>query len=371
MPQLKIGIIPAMLLFNLAIGITNHVIIVPLILQSALRDSWISALLAIPAVIVWTIVVYWVMKLTGQQSLFRWFRSHYNSVIAWIVILPLVLLCMMMLFVTIRDTTIWTKVTYLPKTPYPVTVVLFVASGMVAAAAGIRTISIAAGILLPAVVVFGLFVMSVNFQFKDYDYLFPILTRDAASILRGTQYTLGGLVEFILLLGLQQHLRKRFRLSALLVLTLAVTGLVFGPLLAAITIFGPFEAADQRYPAFEQWRMVMIGKFISHLDFLSIYQWLSGSLIRVALAYYLLFDLLQLTRSKWKLPLMTLIGVLLVAVSSDARISDTNFFHFIGKHYFPNVMLIFYAFPFILLLLIFPKRGKAHGTQTSAARNLA
>ncbi|MFB9275064.1 endospore germination permease [Cohnella cellulosilytica] len=371
MPRIKIGTFQAMLMFSLAIGITNHVIIVPLILQTAFRDSWISALLALPAVVVWTIVVHWVMKLTGQQSLFHWFKAHYNSVIAWLVVLPLVLLCMMILFVTIRDTTIWTKVTYLQKTPYPVTVVLFVFSGMAAAAAGLRTTAIAAGILLPAVVAFGLFVMSVNFQFKDYSYLLPMLTHNAAEIARGTQYTLSGLVEFILLIGLQHHLSRRFKLSAFLVLTLAVTGLVFGPLIAAITIFGPFEAADQRYPAFEQWRMVMIGKFISHLDFLSIYQWLSGSLIRVALAYYLLFDLLQLTRSKFKLPLMALSGVALVAVSSDARISDSVFLRFIGQYYFPNVMLIFYAFPFLLLLLIIPKRRKAHGTETSAARNLA
>ncbi|OXS60968.1 hypothetical protein B1A99_05400 [Cohnella sp. CIP 111063] len=366
MPQIRINVIQTMLMFNLAIGITNHVIIVPLILQSAFRDSWISALLAVPAVIVWTIVLFWVMKLTGQRSLFRWFREHYNAVIAWLVILPLVVLCMMILFVTVRDTTIWTKVTYLPKTPYPITVTLFVASGMAAALCGLRTIAIASGILLPGVIVFGLFVMSVNFQFKDYGYLLPLLSNDAASIARGTQYTLGGLVEFILLIGLQHHLSKRFRLRALLVLTLAVTGLVFGPVLAAITIFGPFEAADQRYPAFEQWRMVMLGKFISHLDFLSIYQWLSGSLIRVALASYLLFDLLQLTRSRFKLPLMTLAGFLLVLVCSDARISDANFFHFISKYYFPNVMLFFYAFPFVLLLMIIPKRGKTHESQASA-----
>ncbi len=364
MRQVKISIIQAIFLFNLAIGITNHVIIVPLILQSAYRDSWISALLAVPAVILWTIVVYRVMNMTKQQSLYQWFKQHYSPFVAWLVILPLILLCATILFITVRDTTAWTKVTYLPKTPYPITVILFVASGMIAAAAGLRTVAIAAGILLPGVVAFGVFVMSVNFQFKDYSYLLPVFSNNASSILRGTQYTLGGLVEFILLLALQHHLSKKFRLRALLILTLAVTGLVFGPLLAAITIFGPFEAADQRYPAFEQWRMLMLGKFISHLDFLSIYQWLSRSLIRVALAFYLMFDLLQLTGRKLKLPLMALVGCLLVVIITDGRISDAYFLHFIGQ-YFPIVMTFFYAFPFVLLLMILPKRGKAHGTQAT------
>ncbi|MFC4597902.1 GerAB/ArcD/ProY family transporter [Cohnella hongkongensis] len=366
MKRTKISVIQTMLLFNLAIGITNHVIVVPLILQSAYRDSWVSALLAIPPLILWTIVIYQIMKLTEQQSLFRWFQQNYNAAVAWCVVLPIAALCMMILYITVRDTTVWTKVTYLPKTPFPLTIALVVFSAVSAAFAGLRAISIAAGILLPMVIVFGLFVMSVNFQFKDYSYMFPLLSNSAASILRGTQYTLGGLAEFTLLLGMQQHLSNKFRRLPLLALTLAVTGLVFGPLLAAITIFGPFEAADQRYPAFEQWRMVMIGKFISHLDFLSIYQWMSGTLIRVALAFYLLFDLLQLTGSKSRRILMPLVGILIVFLASDARISDANFLDFLGA-YFPIMMSFFYLFPFLLLMMIAPKRGKAHDAPASSA----
>lgn len=176
MLQSKINVVQAMFLFTLAVGITNHVIIVPLILQVSLRDSWISALLAIPPLFVWTIILYFVIKLTKQQSLFDWFKSHYNALVAWLVIMPLVILCVMIMFVTLRDTSEWTKVTYLPKTPYPITVSLYAICGLLAALAGLRTLAIAAGLLLPAVMAFGLFVMSVNFQFKDYSYLFPVFT---------------------------------------------------------------------------------------------------------------------------------------------------------------------------------------------------
>jgi len=355
-PLAKINVVQAMFLFTLAVGITNHVIIVPLILHASRRDSWISALLAIPPLVVWTVVVYYVMKLTGQASLYHWFKRHYGKLVAWLVVAPLVLLCLAMLFVTIRDTTAWTKATYLQKTPYPVTVALFCFSGLFAAVAGLRTITIAAGVLLPAVVVFGFFVMDVNLQFKDYGYLLPVLTESFPNVLKGTLYTLGGLVEFVLMLGVQQHLDKKMRLSSFLLLTLAVTGLVFGPLIAAIAIFGPFEAADQRYPAFEQWRMVLVGKFISHLDFLSIYQWISGSLIRVSLAFYLMFDLLQLGRSKARIPLMAIVAVALTAAVSQSRLSDPAFFSFLGDYYFPALMYFFYAFPFVLLLLVLPKR---------------
>ena len=60
-------------------------------------------------------------------------------------------------------------------------------------------------------------------------------------------------------------------------------GLTMGPTIGAITEFGPIEAAKQRYPAYEEWGLGSIGRFIEHFDFLSIYQWLTGAFIRVGL----------------------------------------------------------------------------------------
>lgn len=357
MPSQKLNIVQAIFLFTLAVGITNHVIIVPLILNTAYRDSWISALIAIPPIVLWTFILFLIMKYTKQQSLYSWFSKHYNPVVAWMILIPLLVFVLFILFITVRDTTAWTKITYLPRTPYPVTISLYVLSGMIAAMTGLRSLSIAAGILLPAVLLLGFFVMSVNFQFKDYSYLLPSFTNGYKPVIHGTSYALGGLVEFVLLLGVQQHLTKKIRFITLIVLTLGVTGLILGPIMASIAIFGPYEAADQRYPAFEQWRMVLIGKFISHLDFLSIYQWLAGSLIRISLAFYIFFDLIQLRSDKWKRIWMLLTGVLIIILTAQYSLSDNSFFKFMQHYYFPFTLSFFYFFPFLLLLLILMKRG--------------
>ncbi|WP_233566628.1 GerAB/ArcD/ProY family transporter [Cohnella endophytica] len=354
----KINVVQTMFLFMLAVGITNHVLIVPLILSTSYRDAWISALLVIPPVLLWTVILYFVMKNTEQQSLHKWFKTNYNSWVAWMVILPLLLFAITICFITVRDTSSWTKVTYLPRTPFPVTVSLYMLFGILAAYKGLRTLTIAAGILLPGVLVFGFFVMSVNYQFKDYSYLFPVFTKGVGPILHGSVYALGGLVEFALLLCIQQHLSKKVRISTLIIMTMAVTGLIFGPLMASIAIFGPAEAADQRYPAFEQWRMVLIGKFIAHLDFLSIYQWMSGSLTRISLALFIFFDLLQLNKSRYKLLWMFLTCIPIVVLVCQNKLSDPIFYRFLHDVYFPWTFAVFYAFPFILLLLILIKRGK-------------
>ncbi|XRD23741.1 hypothetical protein AABM34_14730 [Lysinibacillus fusiformis] len=55
------------------------------------------------------------------------------------------------------------------------------------------------------------------------------------------------------------------------------------------------EASKQRYPAYEEWGLVTIGRYIEHLDFFSIYQWLTGTFIRVSFLLYIVADLLKMT----------------------------------------------------------------------------
>jgi len=356
MNPLQIRGVQMFVMFMLAIGITNHVVVVPLILQAAHRDAWISALCAIPLVVIWVTVIYLIIRLTQQQSLYDWFKSHYNKPVAAILLIPFLLLLLIVIFITVRDSSTWTKVTYLPRTPYGVTVGLFVFAGMLAAMRGLRTIVIASGVLLPFVILFGLFVMTVNFQYKDYSYLFPVLTQGYKPVMQGIPYVLSGMIELIFIVCVQQYLSNKAGLKSLVLWSLGITGLVFGPLMASIAIFGPFEASDQRYPAFEQWRMVAIGKFISHLDFLSIYQWLSGALIKISFSLFLLFDLLRLTHNRFKWLWMLLFCSLLVAVESRWKISDASFFNWMYEVVFPIEFGFFYLFPFLLLTLIYFKR---------------
>lgn len=363
MTRWQIRAVPLFCVFALAVGLKNHVIIIPLLLQTAERDAWISALFAIPPLLLWSAAVYLIFKHTHREPIYRWFKSRYNKFVAILVASPFLLLLASALYITVRDVCTWTKVTYLPKTPFPVTVVLFVFASMIGAAKGLRVIVIASGILLPGVILLGLFVMNVNFQFKDYSYLLPMMTNDYKSIFYGTLYVLAGMAEMILVLCLKQYMSEKIKMWAFVLVVLSITGLVFGPLVSSIVIFGPYEASDQRYPAFEQWRMVLIGKFISHLDFLSIYQWLSGALIRISISLFLFLDMLGLTAHKRKRLWMALLGVAVAYAVAGIHISDTTFLNTLQFYYYPIVGIAFYVFPFVMLTLIFAKRRRtAHET---------
>ncbi|MBW5448122.1 GerAB/ArcD/ProY family transporter [Cohnella sp. CFH 77786] len=356
MQPVKLSGIQAAFLFLLAVGITNHVIVIPILLQVAERDAWVSGLLSIPPLALWAAVLHGLMKISGRQSVFDWFRNRCGKLTAAIVTAPVALYLIAILIMTLRDTSSWTHDTYLPNTPPPVILALLLISGYFAALQGLRTIAIAAGLLLPAVVVFGVFVASANLQFKDYSYLYPVFSHGADPVLKGVVYSMGGSIELVLIMFIQQHLKRPVRYSLLLAVIVILTGLVLGPTMGSIAIFGPFEAADQRYPAFDQWRMVMIGKFINHLDFLSIYQWLAGSLIRIAFALYLFFDVLQLTERKnrgWWMALFCLFLFLFVTYSG---IGDPELMRILKNYYFPVTLAFFFVYPCLLLAIMLAKR---------------
>ncbi|MEW9674396.1 GerAB/ArcD/ProY family transporter [Ammoniphilus sp. 3BR4] len=60
-------------------GLMNHVIIIPLLLKAAGRDSWISVLLTIIVLLCWVVLIYYIMKKTEQQNMFLWFQHLYRK----------------------------------------------------------------------------------------------------------------------------------------------------------------------------------------------------------------------------------------------------------------------------------------------------
>ncbi|WP_276357972.1 endospore germination permease [Cohnella caldifontis] len=353
----KISVIQTFILFTLVVGISNHVIVIPLLLQTAKRDAWISALVSIPVMAVWSAALFGVMKIAARESLYDWFRSRFGKLPAVIAVLPGVLLLTAILIVTLNDTANWTHDTYLPRTPLSISAAVILFAGFAAAWSGLRTIAVTAGLLLPAVVLLGFFVATVNVQFKDYGYLLPVFTSGMELSLKGAVYCLGGTVELVLLLFMLHHLNRSVRLPTLIGIVFVLGGLILGPCMGSIAIFGPSEAADQRYPAFEQWRMVLLGKFISHLDFFSIYQWLSGALIRLSFALFLLFDLLRLSRNPYRGWLMAGFCVGLFALVRLAPLEDPIFLRLLRDYYYPITTGLFCVYPFVLLLFMYPKRG--------------
>lgn len=297
----KLSLIDIYFITLLSLGITNHVTLIPLILQSSGRDAWMGTLLTTILHLGWVYILFFIMKRTKQQSIFTWFKDQFGPVVGWIFIMTTTLYFFWMTMVILRETTTWIGVTYLPQTPKIVVSLSIMLLCVYVANNGIRSIAIISGILLPLVWILGHFVAITNLKYKDYSLLTPLFVNGYTPLFNSMIVAAGGFMEMILLIFLQHHMKKSMRYLHLVILALLLGGLTLGPLMGAIANFGPVPAMQSRYPAYEQWMLVTITKYISHVDFLALYQWLSGALIRISLFLFIMAEGISIKSSRRRL----------------------------------------------------------------------
>lgn len=345
----KINVIQTYFLLIMTNAITNHVIIIPLILREGQRDAWLSVIVSVLPSCLIALLILGVLQASGHQSLYDWLRIHMGRFIAVLTVSFFFLYLLSLNLISVKDTTTWVNVTFLPYTPPIVIGGLLVALCLAASYRGLWSITVCAGMLFPFVVLLGIFVSTANFQFKDYSLLTPILEHGLSPVWKGSLYATGGLFEIMFILLLPQHMSGRIRPWSFMIFTIITIGLMIGPLLGALANFGPFEAMRQRYPAYEQWRLVSFGKYISHLEFLSIYQWLSGSFIRISLLMFLLSDLLQFKRKPARLFFLIPLSAAMIIVLL-LPVSDMQFVRILRDFYYP-VSCALLSFVLIALFL--------------------
>ncbi|SDN37947.1 spore germination protein (amino acid permease) [Paenibacillus sp. yr247] len=318
----------------LSIGITNHVLLIPVLLHFGKRDSWVGASASLIPLLIWVCLLYIVVKRTKQLNMMEWIKQRFGKTVVFLFKWGLISIFLIHAFITLKDVVTWTHVSYLPRTPPLMISLVFMIFCFFAARAGMRAIAVTSGILLPVVIFLGYFVMGSNFQFKDYSLLTPLFTHGYGPTLTSIMLTCGASFELLSIVFLQHHVDTRIRLSSLCILALCVIGLTVGPLTGAIAIFGPFEAADLRYPAYEQWRMVTVGKYVSHLDFFSIFQWISGACVRTSMLMFLSVDVIGIKKKRTRTLIMAGISLFFLAVSLYPT-SDNGIVLLIQNWYYP------------------------------------
>lgn len=308
------GLLPSIAMIILSVGLVNHVLIAPLLLNDAKRDAWLSVIVSLAVIIPWTLIPFHgLLKKLERKRFDFWLKEYMPSFAAWFVMAYFLFVLFLIASETLIVTSSWTGTTYLPRTPTFIVSCVFLGLCLYAAYSGIRTIAFVSCILLPAVVLLGDFVMTANMPHKDYHYLLPLLENGFPAVAQSAIFCLTAFSELFTLLLFQHHLQKHktFKRWHLLIIILFLGLLAIGPLMAAIAQFGPFEAEKLRYPAFSQWRLVSIGKYLEHVDFFAIFQWLSGALIRLSLSLYLIMEYSPIYRMKRKWIGIAVLAILL------------------------------------------------------------
>ncbi|SOC41019.1 endospore germination permease [Ureibacillus acetophenoni] len=290
----KFSIIHAILLVMTFIGLKNHVTILPPILEQAKRDGWASVIIAAVFIFPLLLLMIYIQKGTNQMPLKDWLREKLGRVGSSIILYTVVVYLFLLAAFTMHETILWISDTFLDATPQLILLTIYIIVCFLLVSTNIQTIVMVNVLVLFVVVILGFYVAFVNLQVKDFSLLRPFFEHGYSPIFKAAVYPASGLIEITLLLFIQQHLKKSFKWFHIVIMIVILSWLTMGPLIGAITEFGPEEAAKHRYPAYEEWGLVSIGRFIEHMDFLSIYQWLTGTFIRVGLLLFIAADILNI-----------------------------------------------------------------------------
>lgn len=336
----------------LSTGLMSHVMAIPVILNVAGRDSWIAAVIVAPLFIGWIYIFFYMINQLRQRSLIDWLNEHWGKYVTYVV----KLICLVLLFFnalyTMIDTMMWTVSTYLQQTPILVVSLCTMTLCIAMAYFGLQSIAIVASILLPVVVFLGYFVSSSNMKYKEVSLLFPIFDNGLLPVVSGCFYVLGALFDIWILILFAHHVKKKFSKLQILLLSGFLIMMVLGPITGAITEFGPTEALKQRHTTFDQWKILSLGQLLQHVDFLSIYQWLSGSITRTALSMYLMVDIFQLKENKQRFKLLMFLSVIMFGLLFLKWREDVKLY--ILQHiYFPVTVCFVLIFTVAIMLTLF------------------
>lgn len=343
----KISILHVIFLCMTAIGLKSHVTILPPILETAKRDAWMSVLIASILIFPWLLWIIYIQNKSKQKPIKDWLPEKLGNVGAKIVLYTTVLFLYIQAAFTLRETILWVSATFLIETPDVILTIIYIILCFSLVSTNMLTIVIVNTLVLAFVIIFGFYVAIVNIQVKDYDLLFPLLEHGMDPVLKAVVYPASAFIEFYLLLFLQHHLKERLKWQHIAWVMFIFTGLTLGPLVGAIIEFGPTEAANQRYPAYEEWDLATIGRFIEHMDFLSVYQWLTGAFIRIGVILYVACDILNLTEKRkhiWKYMMPPFLFLNLILL-----IFNDNIFLFVNYHQF---LIMTFLFIFILSIIL-------------------
>ncbi|UII58167.1 spore germination protein (plasmid) [Cytobacillus spongiae] len=331
-----------LLLLILSTGLLNHVMLIPSILRAAGRDSWISILASYPILLIMTFLVYYIVKNSPKEGFFYLLNQKWPKWIVFLFSLPLCLFLLTSAYITFDDLILWLSAYFLADVPSFIVIGSIFIICFLITWAGVKHMAIASGILLPLVMIFGFFIAFTNTNMKEPSLLFPIFSDGYVPVTKGMIYVLCGLLELYLIVLLQPYTEDKIKFHHLIVLGLIFMGLMFGPLTASIMEFGHVEAAYMRYPAYEQWRILAIGEFITHLDFFALYQWLCGALIRISLFMFFLAGFFYKKKAQYRIPIKVLIPLyILLFVMVLFPVDTHSFYNYLFELYFPVTVVLF------------------------------
>jgi spore germination protein KB len=342
--QSKLRFISIVYIVLLSVGLFAHVEIIPFLLSTAKRDSWVSILLTVIIVPFWIYLLYKIVTIVNKRSVIQLIKNHGSMVQYYLLLLPIACYLLLSAIVTAKDIVFWSQLSYMQGfNSFTLGIVLLLLC-LLCTESGLFSIGLLSSILCPLVLFLGFFISTANMKKKHYELLFPLFADGYLPMTKGILYTSLPILELFIIIFLTPVIQKAITRKQLFVLSLVIIGLMLGPTMGAIVEFGPEQSSTYRYPAYEQWRLISIGRYFSHADFFAIYQWLSGGVIRISLFVFIASRIL----TKGVANVKVIRGIYAILFIACIYPIDQSPFTAIIYGYFRPVSFLFLTFQMIL-----------------------
>ncbi|ERN51206.1 endospore germination permease [Alkalihalophilus marmarensis] len=346
------GIVTLAFIIFLTVGLFAHVQVIPALLSVSHRDSWISIILTSFLWVVWAFVIYKILRLLYKKDIPVFLKKYSKSPVWYYVItLPFAAYLFLGVIITIKDIAYWSQLTYAPNLSIWIINGLLLLFCFFCVSSGFNTIGNVSLLLLPLVVFLGFFVATANIPKKHYELLLPLFENGFMPTLQGLIYTSLPIIEFFILFFIHSHFSKHFSYKSILIIGILVIGLMLGPTVGTIVEFGPEYAALFRYPAYEQWRILTIGKYFSNVDFFATFQWLSGGIVRISLFLFVLVNIFKSYKRQTNKTIYVIF--FLVYLISVLPLDPYLFYDWTFQYYFPIALIVLVIHTLFLLLILY------------------
>lgn len=168
----------AFMIMMLTAGLTNHVMIIPVLVEKSGRDSWITILLSALVFLPIIVLTYGVIHKMGNRTITEALEQSRGKWARLLIVGMSSLYFFTFAFYTLKEVIEWTKSNYMIQTPVIATTLLLIVLCYITVNHGMKTIAVSAGILLPIVVILGIFVSLANERNKNYSFCCLFLRMD-------------------------------------------------------------------------------------------------------------------------------------------------------------------------------------------------
>ena len=346
-------------LIVLTLPIMGHVVLLPLVIELAGRDSWLSALFSFP---IGCLFVYGIYKLRLKYSK----NSVHDSLIHLIgpVITKVTISLFFIYFLFLASLSLAAVIdmihaAFLQVTPLIVLILVFLFLSMYGARKSVKGIALTAGILFFTVMLTGHSISFVNFPERDLFELLPFLENGWKPVWLGTILLSNTWIEalFLIVIPIENIREKRF----LFVWGLGILAnviMMLSTMSGAIMTFGLGQAESFVYPALEVVRIINLN-FIDRLDVYALILMTFGSYIRCSLflriSYHQVSNLFNVAHKWIKLLIFILVSFL---VGITAYYMSESRMRFESSLIVYAYTVILYPLPFVLLLIAWLRQSK-------------